>query len=275
MKRVILTIAAMLLIGAVIGGSADQASAQELVKSKDGKAVGYKDTPILPWTKWHKHDPDRPLPPEVVPGKPSLQEQVGTPPADAIVLFDGKDMSAWEPNEWTVADGTLTATKGDIVTKQEFGDCQLHVEWQAPNPPQGEQMNRGNSGVFFMSRYEVQITDSYTEKIYPDGSAAAVYGETPPLVNATLPPGQWQTYDMVFTAPVFEDDKVVKRGTLTVFHNGLLAQYNTEIMGPTTWRQIAEYEAHPAKQPLKLQAHNNPVKFRNIWIRPLDLEANK
>lgn len=250
-------------------------SAQDLVKSQDGRAVGYKDTPILPWTRWHKHDPDRPLPTVVNPGTPSLQDKVGTPPSDAIVLFDGEDMSQWQPNEWIVADGTLTATKGDIETKLEFGDCQLHLEWQAPDPPQGSQMNRGNSGVFFMSRYEVQIADSYTEKIYPDGSAAAIYGETPPLANATLPPGQWQTYDIIFTAPVFEGDKVVKRGTVTMFHNGVLVHLNTEIMGPTAWRNIAEYEGHPAKQPLKLQAHANPVRFRNIWIRPLKWDENR
>ena len=247
----------------------EAAQGQELIKSQDGKAVGYKDTPILPWTKWHKHDPDRPLPPEVTPGTPSLQDQVGTPPSDAIVLFDGKDTSQWQPNEWLVEDGTLTATKGDVETKLEFGDCQLHLEWQAPNPPQGSQMNRGNSGVFFMSRYEVQIADSYTEKIYPDGSAAAIYGETPPLVNATLPPGQWQTYDIIFTAPVFKGDRLAKPGTVTMLHNGVLVHLNTEIMGPTEWRTIAEYQAHPAKQSLKLQAHNNPVRFRNIWIRPL------
>lgn len=241
-----------------------------LVKSKDGKAVGYTDTPVLSWTKgFHKHDPDRPIPPRITPGKPSTQEKVGSAPSDAVVLFDGKSKDAWKPNTWKLENGELVITEGDIETVDSFGDCQLHIEWQAPNPPQGEQMNRGNSGVFFMSRYEVQICDSYTETIYPDGSAASVYGETPPLVNATLPPGQWQTYDIVFTAPRFKDGKLDKPAVVTVFHNGLLVQYNTAIHGPVSWRTIAEYEPHPDKQPLKLQAHGNPDRFRNIWVRPL------
>jgi hypothetical protein len=263
----------VILAIAAVAGTASQLQAQELIKSKDGAGVvGYKDTPILPWTeaKFHKHDPDRPQSPVVEPGRPSTQERVGTAPSDAIVLFDGTDLAQWKPNEWKLEDGTVTATKGDLETTQSFGDCQLHVEWQAPNPPQGPQMNRGNSGVFFMKRYEVQICDAYTEKIYPDGMAAAIYGETPPLVNATLPPGKWQTYDIIFTAPVFKDDKLVKRATVTMFHNGLLVHYNTEIMGPCAWREIKPYEPHAAKEPLYLQAHGNPVRFRNIWIRPLD-----
>ena len=262
---------------AIAGALLSPAGAQQakLVKSKDGQAVGYKDTPILPWAGYHKHDPDRPLPKEVVPGAPSTQDKVGTAPSDAIVLFDGADTSQWEPNKWKIETGELEATEGDIDTKQSFGDCQLHVEWQAPDPPRGPQMNRGNSGVYFMSLYEVQISDSYTEKIYPDGSAAAIYGETPPLVNATLPPGKWQTFDIIFTAPVFEDDQLVKPATITMFHNGLLVHHNTEIHGPCAWRKIEPYTAHPAKQPLRLQAHGNPVRFRNIWLRPLELPLAK
>ncbi len=263
---------------AIAGALLSPAGAQQakLIKAKDGSGVvGYKDTPILPWAGYHKHDPDRPLPKEVVPGKPSAQEKVGSAPSDAIVLFDGTDTSQWQPNKWKIEDGELEATEGDIYTTQSFGDCQLHVEWQAPDPPRGPQMNRGNSGVYFMSRYEVQISDSYTEKVYPDGSAAAIYGETPPLVNATLPPGKWQTYDIIFTAPVFEDDKLVKKATVTMFHNGLLVHHNTEIHGPCAWRKIEPYTAHPARQPLRLQAHGNPVRFRNIWLRPLNPQPDK
>jgi hypothetical protein len=250
------------------------AFAQEVVESKDGKGViGYKDTPILPWCGFHKHDPDRPLPPEVRPGEFSTQRQVGSPPSDAIVLFDGKDMSKWQPNKWKVADGTLECTEGDIKTLESFGDCQLHIEWAAPNPPRGPKTSRGNSGVFFMDLYEIQIADSYTEKVYPDGSAAAVYGETPPLVNATRPPGEWQVYDIIFTAPQFKDGKVAKPATVTMFHNNLLVHFNTEIHGPCEWRSIRPYAPHPEKLPLRLQAHGNPVRFRNIWIRPLDLAA--
>ncbi len=242
----------------------------DLVKSRDGKAVGYKDTPILPWTKYHKHDPDRPLPPKVSPGKPSCPGQVGTAPSDAVVLFDGDDLSQWESSQWRIEGGDLVVTEGDLVSKASFGDCQLHLEWQAPDPPRGPQMNRGNSGVFFMQRYEVQICDSYTETIYPDGSAAAIYGETPPLVNATRPPGKWQTYDIIFTAPRFKDGKLVEPAYVTMFHNGVLVHHNTKIHGPCAWRVIKPYEPHPAKQPLMLQAHGNPVRYRNIWVRPLD-----
>ena len=262
----------------IVGATFSPAGAQDakLVKAKDGSGVvGYKDTPILPWAGFHKHDPDRPLPKEVVPGKPSTQEKVGTAPADAIVLFDGTDTSQWQPNKRKIENGELIATEGDIYTKQSFGDCQLHVEWQAPDPPRGPQMNRGNSGVFFMNLYEVQIADSYTEKIYPDGSAAAIYGETPPLVNTTLPPGKWQTFDIIFTAPVFAGDKLVKPATVTMLHNGVLVHHNTEIHGPCAWRKIEPYTPHPAKQPLRLQAHGNPVRFRNIWVRPLDQQPGE
>ncbi len=249
---------------------AQRTNAQEVVKAKDGSGVvGYKDTPILPWAGFHKHDPDRPQSPVVVPGRASTQQQVGSAPSDAVVLFDGTSLSQWEPNKWRIEDGVLLCTEGDIVTKESFGDCQLHVEWAAPDPPRGEQMNRGNSGVYFMKLYEVQVFDSYTENIYPDGMAAAIYGETPPLVNATRQPGQWQVYDIIFTAPVFEGDKLVKRAKVTMFHNGLLVHHNTEIMGPCAWRTIEPYKAHAAQQPLKLQAHGNPVRYRNIWIRPL------
>lgn len=242
----------------------------DLVKSKDGRAVGYKDTPILPWTKYHKHDPDRPIPPKVTPGKPSCGDEVGTAPSDATVLFDGEDLSHWEPTDWKLEDGELVVTHGDLVSKQSFGDCQLHLEWAAPDPPRGPQMDRGNSGVFLMNRYEIQICDSYTETIYPDGSAASVYGETPPLVNAMRPPGKWQTYDILFTAPRFKDGKLVSPGRVTMLHNGVLVHLNTEIHGPCAHRVILPYEPHPDRQPLRLQAHGNPVRFRNIWIRPLD-----
>jgi hypothetical protein len=263
-------------ISAILIAGTTAAAAQQpaLVKSRDGKSVGYKDTPILPWSQYHKHDPDRPLPTEVAPPTPGTQDRAGSAPSDAIVLLASQGgLSQWKPNSWTYESGILTATEGDIETVQAFGDCQLHVEWQTPDPPQGEQMNRGNSGVFLLGRYEVQIFDSYTEKIYADGSAASVYGETPPMVNATLPPGRWQTYDILFTAPRFKDGKLERPATVTVLHNSVLVQWNTEIRGPVMWRTIAPYEAHSDRQPLKLQAHGNPVRFRNIWIRPIDLEA--
>lgn len=269
------TAALILAAAALLGASMPQNQVPPLVRSKDGRAVGYTDTPLLAWTSrpFHKHDPERPVPADVTPGMPSTQDKPGTAPSDAIVLFDGRNTDKWKPNKWILKDGVLIANEADIETVDSFGDCQLHLEWAAPNPPQGEQMNRGNSGVFLMSRYEIQIGDSYTEKIYPDGYAAAVYGETPPMVNAMRPPGQWQSYDIVFTAPVFKDGKVALPARVTMFHNGVLVQLDTEIHGPVSWRTIAQYEPHAARQPLKLQYHHNPVMFRNIWIRPLDLAA--
>ena len=264
---------ALLLAAVATAARADDGPKE--VASADGKVVGYKDTPILPWCGFHKHDPDRPLPPEVKPGSPSTQSAVGSAPSDAIVLFDGHDIDRWQPGKWRIEAGELVVTEDNLETKQSFGDCQLHIEWSAPNPPQGHQMNRGNSGVYFMKRYEVQVFDSYTEKIYPDGSAAAIYGETPPMVNATRPPGEWQAYDIIFTAPHFADGKLTKPATVTMFHNGLLVHFNTEIHGPCTWRQISPYEPHEPQAPLMLQAHGNPVRYRNIWIRPLDLETSR
>lgn len=242
-----------------------------LVYAKDGSGVyGYKDTPILPWCGYLVHDPDRPAPARIDPGEPSTQDKVGTAPSDAIVLFDGKDVSQWEPSEWKIVDACLEAVGGGrLVTKEKFGDFQLHLEWQAPDPPRGDRFDRGNSGVLIMGQFEVQIFDSYTEKIYADGQAAAIYGQTPPLVNACRKPGEWQSFDIIFSAPVFKFGGLVKPATVTVLHNGVLAHHNQEIMGKTGHRILPYYGPLPEKMPFELGAHNNPVRFRNIWIRPL------
>ncbi|MHC4666560.1 MAG: 3-keto-disaccharide hydrolase, partial [Planctomycetota bacterium] len=243
----------------------------KLVYAKDGSGIyGFKDTPILPWCGYHQHDPDRPAPEKVTPGNSSTQEKVGTAPSGAIVLFDGRDLSAWQPSQWKVENGCLEATEGLLTTKEAFGDFQLHLEWQAPDPPRGERFNRGNNGVMIMGRYEIQIFDSYTEKIYPDGQAAAIYGQTPPLVNACRKPGQWQSYDIVFFAPVFKSGKLEKPARVTMFHNGLLVHHNQQIMGRTGHGTLPSYDKPiPSKMPFALAAHRNPVRFRNIWIRPL------
>jgi hypothetical protein len=239
--------------------------AAKLVEAKDGSGiVGYKDTPVLPWCGYHVHDPDRPAPPKVKPG------QGGSAPSDAIKLFDGGNLAKWEDSDWKVEDGELVAVTGRLTTRQPFGDCQLHLEWQAPDPPQGKEWDRGNNGVLLMGRFEIQIFDTYTTPLYPDGQAAAVYAQTPPMVNACRPPGQWQTYDIVFFAPVFKDGKLDRPARVTVFHNGLLVHHNQEIYGPTGHRILAKYDEPIGPElPLSLSAHNNPVRFRNIWIRPL------
>ena len=227
--------------------------------------------------KWKIHDVNRPQPPVVTPATASTQERPGRPPSDAIVLFGGKDLAAWRaadggPAKWKVEGGYMEAAEGagDIHTQQAFGDCQLHVEWAAPNPPVGGDYNRGNSGVFLMGLYELQVFDSYQHKIYADGEAGSMYGQYPPLANASLPPGQWQTFDVVFHGPRFDTNgKLLDRAFITVLHNGVLVQDHSALTGPSGHKQRPPYKAHPAKLPLSLQEHHNPVRYRNIWIREL------
>jgi len=231
-----------------------------------------------------EHDRTRPQPPVITGTTPSTQEQPGRPPSDAVVLFDGKDLSQWvaldgSPTKWITRDGYMECVKGSgyVRTLQNFGDCQLHVEWATPVPPHGEGQGRGNSGVFLgLDRYEIQVLDSYHSETYPDGTAAAVYGQYPPLANASRPPGEWQLYDIIYTAPRFKSDgTVLSPVRLTVFHNGVLVQNNVELTGPTSWLERAPYQAHPEKQPISLQDHGNPVRFRNIWLRELGKPGKK
>jgi len=237
-----------------------------------------------PDPNWLDHDRDRPLPPVVQPAIPSTDDKAGKAPSDATVLFDGSDISQWvsldgKPTRWIVRDGYMECVKdsGYVRTLQNFGDCQLHVEWATPVPAHGEGQGRGNSGVFFgLDRYEVQVLDSFESKTYADGSAGAIYGQYPPLVNVTRPPGQWQIYDIVYTAPRFDAaGKLLSPVRLTVFHNGVLIQNNVELTGPTSWLERAPYRVHPEKQPLSLQDHGNPVRYRNIWVRELGKPGKK
>lgn len=239
----------------------------DLAYAKDGSGVyGYKDTPVQPWSSFRVHDPDHPVPKRVNPGPVPAPSAA---PSDAIVLFDGKDLSQCLPSDYKVADGSMEAGDGDLTTRSSFGDCQIHLEWLAPADFTGPLFNRGNNGVFLMGLYEIQIFDSWTERIYPDGQAAAIYGQTPPLVNACRRPGEWQSYDIVFTAPVFNDGKLAKAARVTLFHNGVLAHLNQEVYGETGHRILAEYQQKISKGPLRLNGHHCPVRFRNIWIRPL------
>jgi hypothetical protein len=227
--------------------------------------------------KWPSHDRTRPQPRVVAPGAFSTPEQPGKPPADAVVLFDGRDLSKWEsdksgPAAWKVENGYFEVVKGTggIHTKEGFGDVQLHVEWMAPKPPVGKDQDRGNSGIFLMSQYEVQVLDSYENETYPDGQASAIYGQYPPLVNVNRPPGEWQIYDIVFFGPRFDKDgKVLRPGRFTVFLNGVLTQHNVELVGPTSHKVRDPYKPHPDKLPIGLQDHDHPVRYRNIWLRPI------
>lgn len=228
--------------------------------------LGYTDTPMLPGLPFHVHDPARPRPPAITPGTS------GSAPSDAIVLFDGKDLAQWASSKWKVEDGYLQVLphSGNLSTRQKFGDVQLHIEWSAPALVKGNSQERGNSGVFLQSRYEVQVLDSYQNPTYADGQAGAIYGQWPPLVNPVRKPGEWNVYDIVFEAPRFEGQKLVKPAYITLFFNGVLAQNHREVMGPTEHRQLARYVPQPAEDSLTLQDHGNPVRYRNIWIRRLN-----
>lgn len=203
-------------------------------------------------------------PPVVDPG-----ETDHDPPSDAVVLFGGKDLSKWNNAEsWKVEDGAAIVGDGPITSKDEFGDCQLHLEWSAPTPPKGSGQGRGNSGVFLMGRYEVQILDSYENETYYDGQAGAIYKQTPPAVNATRPPGEWNTYDIFWTAPRFTDDgELESPAYVTVMHNGVLVLNHFELKGDTPYHRPPQYQPHPPTGPIRLQDHGNPMRFRNIWVR--------
>ncbi len=242
--------------------------------------AGFKDTPMQPDAPWHIHDPERPQPVVVTPGTFSTQEKPGQPPSDAIVLFNGRDVLQWrdkdgKPAAWKIEGSELIESKGDIFTKQEFGDVQLHLEFKMP-PPRGDGQSRGNSGVFLMGRYEVQILDCYSNLTYADGTVGALYGQHPPLANASKPPGEWQVYDIVFTAPRFAADGSVKSPAyVTALLNGVLVQDHQSFRGPTSWRILTQYAPHPPTGPISLQDHDNPTRFRNIWVRPIKADGEK
>jgi hypothetical protein len=211
-------------------------------------------------------------PPIVTPGRTSVD-----PPSDAVVLFDGKSLASWRssdgsPAKWLVRDGYMEVAPGtgDIATAERFGDCQLHIEWATPPIVRGEGQERGNSGIFLMNHYEIQVLDSYDNKTYFHGQAGSVYKQYAPLVNASRPPGQWQSYDIIFRAPRFDEQgKPAERARVTVLHNGALIQNNVEVFGNTYNDRPAVYTVHPPLEPLRLQDHGNPVRYRNIWIRRL------
>lgn len=228
--------------------------------------------------------PAPPLPvPELTeqwwPVPPVVRAPAGQPPSDAIVLFDGRSLDAWEsvkqpgtPAQWTVAGGAMTMKRetGDIRTKAAFGDIQLHLEFRSPPEVKGRGQGRGNSGVFFMERYELQVLDSYENKTYVNGQLGSIYKQHPPLVNPARPPGEWQVYDVVFTAPRFNADGSLKSpARITAFLNGVLIHNHVELRGPTEYRGPPSYRAHPDRLPLKLQDHGDLVSFRNIWVREL------
>lgn len=244
--------------------------------------VGYTDTPVIPGSTWRVHDIARAHPRVVTPGA-----ACGEAPSDAVMLFDGTRLDAWKGSRpikkagkvvgheetdarWKVTEGYMEVNgTGAIKTRDAFGSCQMHVEWASPAEVKGASQGRGNSGIFLMGRYEVQVLDSFDNKSYADGQAGSIYGQWPPLVNASRKPGAWQTYDIVFEAPVFDGNKLVSPAYLTLIHNGVLLHNRKAMLGPTMHKRNTQYRPHPDRLPISLQDHNNPVRFRNIWIRPL------
>ena len=272
MKKVLLSI--YICSFSILTGCASLQAIEQ--KTNTAKGTQYLETET---GRWRVHDMNRPAPPVITPGAESTQEQAEKAPSAAIVLFDGTDLSGWTterggPARWIVRDGYMEAVKrsGGVKTKQSFGSCQLHLEFRTPSTITGKSQGRGNSGVFLMSTYEVQILDSYNNPTYPDGQCSALYGRNVPLVNACRQPGQWQSYDIIFHRPRFKGNKVVRKATFTVIHNGVLVHDHVELQGGTGWideNTISNYSPHEDKLPLMLQDHNNPVRFRNIWIREL------
>jgi hypothetical protein len=251
------------------------AAAQGAVRDASGAIIGFTALAEIPGTPWRIHDAARPHPRVITPGATT-----GGAPSDAVVLFDGKDLSKWAHSrngqladaKWPVKEGYFEtgAGTGSIVTREKFGDVQLHVEFATPSPGRGASQDRGNSGVIFMGRYEVQVLDSFENVTYADGQAAAIYGEYPPLVNAARRPGEWQTYDIVFEAPRFNGAMVAAPAYVTVFWNGVLVQHRRPVMGATSaTTTIHQYTPHDAELPLTLQDHSHPVRYRNIWVRRL------
>ncbi|MCA9188258.1 MAG: DUF1080 domain-containing protein [Planctomycetales bacterium] len=206
-----------------------------------------------------------------VPAKVSPGKTNADPPADATILFDGKNLDAWHNgNRWKVTDGVAIVGQGEIRTKEEFGDCQLHIEWSAPNPPTGQGQGCGNSGIFLMGTYEIQVLDSYSTDTYADGQAGAIYKQTPPMVNAMRAPGEWNTYDIIWTCPRFNDDNTLKTPAyITAIHNGVVILNHFELKGDTPFHRPPQYENKGDKGPISIQDHGNPVRFRNIWVREI------
>jgi len=265
---------------AAVGPAALSAAEQAQQKPAGWRTapLGYSDTPVIPGQAWKVHDIARSRPAVVAPGaKP------GDPPADAVVLFNGRDLSQWQhvgrgagkgkttPAKWKVENGYVECVgkTGDLVSKEKFGDAQFHIEWSAPAVIDGDSQWRGNSGVLIMGRYEIQVLDAWENPTYADGQAGAIYGWWPPLVNPCRKPGEWNVYDLFWEAPKFEGSRLVKPAYVTLMFNGVLVHHHKEVGGPMAHRVVRQYEAHGAEEPLALQDHDTKPRYRNMWARRL------
>jgi hypothetical protein len=286
-KMLVVVAVGVALLGLVTGCATNEGTKAKPAKAQAAQAAPAEQKPRIeyvntPSGRWMVHDENRPAPPVITPGTFSSTRRVGQPPSDAIVLFDGTEasMKNWtdtkgNPSKWVVGEGYMESVKGAgyIQTKESFGSCQLHVEFATPEKVSGTSQGRGNSGVFLQGEFEIQVLDSYENKTYPDGQCSALYGRSVPLVNACRKPGEWQSYDIVFHRAHFgKDGKIVTKPTFTVIQNGVLVQDHVTLEGGTQWNgphAISPFRAIPDKGPIQLQDHGNPVRYRNIWIRPL------
>jgi len=268
-----IVLSGLLLVALILAVAPAQENKQG--KKSSGSDLGYDDTPFLPDGKWRVHDAKRPRPSVVTPGGAP-----GQPPSDAVVLFDGKDLSKWlmtgrGPERlapaWKVENAYFEVVPGtgSLVTKEKFGDAQYHVEWTTPAEVRRSGQFRGNSGFLIMERYEIQVLDSHNNTTYADGQAGSIYGQYPPLVNASRKPGEWQVYDIIFEAPRFEGEKVSKPAYVTVLHNGVVLHHRQAFIGRMAHRVVGTYAPHAPEEPLLLQNHGDPVRYRNIWVRRL------
>ncbi len=286
-KVLVVVVIGVALLGLVTGCATNEGTKAKPAKAQPAQAAPAEQKPKIqyvdtPSGRWMIHDENRPAPPVITPGTFSSTRRVGQAPSDAIVLFDGTEgsMKNWtdtkgQPSKWVVGEGYMESVKGagPIQSREPFGSCQLHVEFATPEKVQGTSQGRGNSGVFLQGEFEVQVLDSYENKTYPDGQCAALYGRAVPLVNACRKPGEWQSYDIIFHRAHFgKDGKIVTKPTFTVIHNGVLVQDHVTLEGGTQWdgpHAISPFRVIPDKGPIQLQDHGNPVRYRNIWIRPL------
>ena len=247
----------------------------ENVRNPEQKSIDApKGTPQQPAPneKWRVHDPERTQPPVATP----QYDGVPVPaPADATIIFDGKSLDGVKNKTWPLEDGVMTVGKGGQSSVAKFKDLHLHLEWRAPLGRKGWGQKQGNSGVFFPGKYEVQVLNCWANRTYPDGMTGAIYAQMPPIVNACKKPGEWQSYDIHYKAPVFDGDKLVEPPYITVILNGVVVQDNYEIKGSTHYKKVASFKAHKTEGPIYLQAHGNPVSYRNIWAAPLKMKLGK
>jgi hypothetical protein len=279
-KMLVAVVVGVALLGLVTGCATNEGTKAQPAKVQPAQAAPAEQKPRIeyvntPSGRWMIHDMNRPAPPVITPGEGSQ------PPSDAVVLFDGTQasMKNWtdtkgNPSKWIAGNGYMESVKGAgyIQSKESFGSCQLHVEFATPSRAIGTSQGRGNSGVFLQGEFEVQVLDSYENRTYPDGQCSALYGRSVPLVNACRKPGEWQTYDIIYHSAIFKEGKIVRKPTFTVFQNGVLVQDHVTLEGGTQWNgphAISPFRPIPDKGPIQLQDHGNPVRYRNIWIRPL------